>query len=925
MKSGFTDFGRIITLIYLQLNIPLIYGTPSRYSMFQGNAYSDSAPRQRNKNWCAYVVHKNVTCAVLGATETVVEPELAPCPMHQPDCAQRVIYRTHLRPMYKIGYKEVTELEWKCCPLYQGYDCMELKGFPSTPEELRPNPAHIPEQEQSMLGPENFDSAAGELWSQGEPIPPWGDSPQRGPQPSHPWLQGGAASGRAPADQRKVRQLELEVQRLSQNLLDLQAAMTGMNANLRQDLQEDASKIFLSMLGSDRQPASALGAGTESIILPAITPDPLSSSATEQLQIQVNDLSATLIANTQALKELQGQVKQQDGQLRLLTNAGQGALEPPPTSNSANESSLKHYVDSRISALRNELLEGMEIKMADLKNSCEYKVMSVSEQCEEQETSYLSLAELLDSKETDLRKEIQDLRDSLVSPGTGSPLLAVDGDLRARLAKIEAAQRELQAALESQNGTLRRVQEGKAELEGRVELAERSAEVHCLLLEEKLRRERQEERQEEEAAERARALGNSSALEDFRRQLTTHQHLIHNLEEALNATADARQAQQQQCCREVQSLARQVEGLESSVAALNDSASLHAEELQQLSAACTAPKGAPRLGEHLVQRVTTLEDAWSGVDGRVASVEGVCGRLEPLSDSLRRIKDGLNKHVTGLWTCVKQMNGTLRSHTRDLHALYEHTHALQDTLEQTTNTPVHSGHEDATSVSAVTGSTMPLAPVLETGEAGPPGTKHASRPPHGANGSMTPVKGYAGAPGYPPLSPVSHTPDSPSGHEIKLETAQTVLNLAPQFLFDPISFSAGLTLLPFPGSMGIIRFNKILINDGGHYDPHTGIFTVPVDGRYLLSAVVTAERTERVEAVLSVSNHNVQRLNTSSGGVATDSCLCGGSASLSLILDLKRGDRVGLVMTSGKLAVSASSEIVSSFSAVLLYPAQVNR
>ncbi|XP_062377087.1 EMILIN-2 [Sardina pilchardus] len=921
MKSGFTDFVRIITLIYLQLNIPLIYGTPSRYSMFQGNAYSGSAPRQRNKNWCAYVVQKNVTCAVLGASESVVEPELAPCPIHQPDCAQHVIYRTHLRPMYKIGYKEVTELDWKCCPGYQGYDCMELKDFPSAPKELHQNPAHIPEQEQSMLGPEKFDSAAGEVWSQAEPIPHWGDSqPQRGPQPSHPWLQGGAGGGgRASADQRKVRQLEEEVQRLSQSLLDLQAAMTGMNANLRLDLQEDATKIFLSMLGSERQPASALGAGTESIVLPAITPDPLSSSATEQLQTQVNDLSDTLVANTQALKELQGQVEQQDGQLRLLTNAGQGALDPPPTSDSANECCLKQYVDSKVSALRDELLEGMDIKMADLKNSCEYKVMSVSEQCEEQETSYLSLAELLDSKEADLRKEIQDLRDSLGGPATtaGSPPPAADdGDPSGRLAKIEEAQRELRAALERQNGTLGRVQQSGAALEGRVELAERSAEVQGLFLEEKLRREREKERRDQEAA----AGNGSAALQDVRRQLTAQQRLLRRLEGALNGSADAGGAQRQ-CCGEVRSLARRVEGLESSVAALNDTASVHAEELQQLTAACAGPSGE----ERLAQRVTTLEDAWSGVDGRVSGVEGVCGRLEPLSDSLRRIKDGLNKHVTGLWTCVRQMNGTLRSHTRDLHALYEHTHALQGTLEQTTNTPVRSGPEDATSASAVTGSSVPLAPVLETGEAGPPGTKLASRPPNGANGSMNPVKGYAGAPGYPPLSPVSHTPDSPSGDDVKLKTAHAVLNLAPQLLFDPISFSAGLTLLPFPGSIGIIRFNKILTNDGGHYDPHTGIFTVPVDGRYLLSAVVTAELTERVEAVLSVSNHNVQRLNTSSGGVATDSCLCGGSASLSLILDLKRGDRAGLVMISGKLAITASSEIVSSFSGVLLYPTQVNR
>lgn len=539
-----------------------------------------------------------------------------------------------------------------------------------------------------------MEALAGENWGQVETLPSWGDSSQRRPQPSHPWLQAGVGSGGGlgvPTDHRRVRQLEEEVQRLSQSLLDLQAAMTGMNANLRQDLQEDATKIFLSMMGNVRQPASALGAITESIVLPAVTQAPLTTSITEQLQTQVNNLSDKLTANTLAIKDLQEQVRQakQDGQLRLPTESGQAALEPPPTSDFVNQCCLKDYVDSQISALRAELMEGMEIKMSDLKNSCEYKLMSVSEQCEEQETSYLSLAELLDSKEADLRKEIQELRASLGGSGgsgTGTPPQAGshdNGAIHSRLAKMEEAQRELTAALERQNGTLKRVEESGAELEGRVGLAERSAEVHCLFLEDKLRRERQRE-----------ALGNSSVLEELRRELTDQRHLIHSLEGALNSTADPRQAPP--CCTKVHSLTQQVEGLESAVSALNDSISQHAEELQYLSASCkpagsSAPTEARRPGEELEQRLTSLEHAWSGVDGRVSSVEGVCGRLEPLSSSLSRIKDGLSKHVTGLWTCVKQMNGTLRSHTRDLHALYRHTHALQNTWEQTAITPVHSG------------------------------------------------------------------------------------------------------------------------------------------------------------------------------------------------------------------------------------------
>lgn len=104
----------------------------------------------------------------------------------------------------------------------------------------------------------------------------------------------------------------------------------------------------------------------------------------------------------------------------------------------------------------------------------------------------------------------------------------------------------------------------------------------------------------------------------------------------------------------------------------------------------------------------------------------------------------------------------------------------------------------------------------------------------------------------------------------------------------------------------------------------TGIFTAPTDGRYLVNAVLAAQRGEKVEAVLSVANHSIQRLDStgffSGAAVPHEQCNCSSSASLSLVLPLKQGDRAGLVLTAGKLAISASSEILCSFSAVLLYP-----
>lgn len=108
----------------------------------------------------------------------------------------------------------------------------------------------------------------------------------------------------------------------------------------------------------------------------------------------------------------------------------------------------------------------------------------------------------------------------------------------------------------------------------------------------------------------------------------------------------------------------------------------------------------------------------------------------------------------------------------------------------------------------------------------------------------------------------------------------------------------------------------------------SGVFTVPMDGRYLVSGLLTAQKGERVQAVLSVSNRSIQRLQSSprqSVGSPPGECACGGSASFSLILPLRKGDRVGLVKTEGQLATTGSREILSTFSAIFLYAPQAKR
>lgn len=105
---------------------------------------------------------------------------------------------------------------------------------------------------------------------------------------------------------------------------------------------------------------------------------------------------------------------------------------------------------------------------------------------------------------------------------------------------------------------------------------------------------------------------------------------------------------------------------------------------------------------------------------------------------------------------------------------------------------------------------------------------------------------------------------------------------------------------------------------------------MPVNGRYLVSAVLTAPRHERIEAVLSVSERSVQKLDSAgygghNGQLTSKPCLCGSSVSFSLILSLRAGDRVALVRTAGTLALSEAKEILSTFSGVFLYSNQAHR
>ncbi|XP_016422772.1 EMILIN-2-like [Sinocyclocheilus rhinocerous] len=1080
------------------ISFSLAHGYPS--SLFQGSAYSGTVHRHRNKNWCAFIVQKNVSCAVQGSVESHVEPEAARCPEHQPDCEPQMIYRTRFRPTYKIAYKTVTELEWRCCPGYQGPDCRELKGSPNGQTAY---PQSNPQQAQH---------------GQSRPA----QRPER--------RETGQYDIRRTAD--KTRILEEEVQRLSQTVLDLQAAMTGMAESLRTDLQEDTSKMLITLLNDRPSPDSARTGGTEESVVhldghQAMRGHTHGEREMETLLAKLNDMTDALKSKDEALEELRGTVTGHDGQIRMLMDSSSQDL--PVTGAAAPDIDiLQTYIDGKFEKLKKELVVNMEAEMAKLKNACDEKIQSLQKTCEDgKDISYVSLTDLVHNKEVELRKEIREIRlDLSMSDGllrtNRETTIGIDDsdydDLRRELIQVAEAHRVLNARVDNELEHLSSLKiedvlgSRLEDLEDRMNVTERNAETYCFYVDEKLTKEIMDEvamlRQlldqklnavQDQFTSMLIEMNNNSfpgmssgSVNALQIQVNANRHLIKGLEDKYNATGqicstdcktilptDSKKPEgldslvkDVRLCRNdldvlrsdfvnniarlhaledtvrmspeklfinahihdthkrINALTDNVNGLTGAITGLGDTVSKFSQDLHTLNSTCSQQVSSSPLWvetgkpshnqieelkdqvDALKARVTTelsvckfnttgVAEGVSAVDDRVTALEKICGRLDGERSNIQGPSGELERKVA-------QMNSTLGSHSGAITALQNSLLNFQTQLAGMAR-QIHKDHTSKEqglpvrqkrpvsapdtraptqpmrpyvphihipliiphrTVPAPTGRphahqphvphqpyfpqppgsprhpTHPVQPhqpavhqpVVVTGQAGPPGyvRRVTVRRDKSSEDSKTPLKGFAGAPGYPPVNSVSYnTKQSHPG------AAHVPWNLAYQTpiatpvsqqnsLTDPFSFSAGLTRQMFSGDFGIIHFDRVLVNDGGHYNPQTGIFRVPVDGRYLVTAVLTAPQGEHAEAVLSVSNRSVQKLDTAgywSGHprLTRDQCACGGSASFSLILPLRQGDTVALVRTAGKLAISESREILSTFSAIFLYSPQAKR
>ncbi|XP_053277699.1 EMI domain-containing protein 1 [Pleuronectes platessa] len=108
----------------------------------------------QKRNWCPHTVTKTVTCQVQNGT--TLQRVYQTC--RWPQGCTGGSYRTVVRPSYKVVYRTVTSLEWKCCLGFSGAACEEDAGNQLVAQEavrkpstLRRPPARTGETTSSCL------------------------------------------------------------------------------------------------------------------------------------------------------------------------------------------------------------------------------------------------------------------------------------------------------------------------------------------------------------------------------------------------------------------------------------------------------------------------------------------------------------------------------------------------------------------------------------------------------------------------------------------------------------------------------------------------------------------------------------------------------------------------------------------------------
>ncbi|XP_052104492.1 complement C1q-like protein 3 [Mytilus californianus] len=123
------------------------------------------------------------------------------------------------------------------------------------------------------------------------------------------------------------------------------------------------------------------------------------------------------------------------------------------------------------------------------------------------------------------------------------------------------------------------------------------------------------------------------------------------------------------------------------------------------------------------------------------------------------------------------------------------------------------------------------------------------------------------------------------------------------------AFSSVLTKSQSLGAKDVIKFDKVVTNNGNGYNPITGIFTAPIAGVYQFSYTVMSDTGKYLAVYLSHNNKKQQSIWLKDTTHDT--------GSNNIILNLQKGDKVK-VKSHGNYTIYSDGNLYSSFSGYLI-------
>uniref|UniRef100_A0A8C8I4I7 EMI domain-containing protein n=1 Tax=Oncorhynchus tshawytscha TaxID=74940 RepID=A0A8C8I4I7_ONCTS len=348
-------------------------------------------------NHCAYVVEKTMSFTMQNGVTPYVKAEYNKCAWGQ-KCST-LMYRLMYKPVYKVAHKTVTELEWRCCPGYSGYGCME--GPPAYNHPIKAMP---PFKVSPFKGP----PIKGNPWSQTKGPPPMKsypmlakDPPMKGPPPMNESAE-------------RLDRMEEDMRHLSRGLETLSGTVNGLEDSLRASLQEDASRMLSALLSASPGPVPALSSSPHSIVgfadIPGGNPDAEGLDGGQafpglgELTGRVEELRAELQAKAAELEELRGTVIKHDDTLKKMSG-GMASLTGTPLRDT--QKAMEDLVDVKLGGARTEIIDGFEKRVESAESRCEENAGEVRRQCHrEQQERQEQMEQALEGSATGLRKEL---------------------------------------------------------------------------------------------------------------------------------------------------------------------------------------------------------------------------------------------------------------------------------------------------------------------------------------------------------------------------------------------------------------------------------------------------------------------------------------------------------------------------------------